>query len=74
MRFLEPPRDSGLGELHPSGVQMLVCYSSEDCVLQWNLHWLLFSSDMKYDLDSFAWFSTVMSLCSKDEQFAETRG
>lgn len=72
MRFLK--RDSGPGELHPSSVSMLVCYSSEDCIWQWDLPWLLFSSDVKRDLHSYAWLSTVMSLCSKDEQFAKARG
>lgn len=64
MRFLKPLRDSGPGELHPSSISLLVCYSSEDCILKWDLHWLLFSSDVKHDLGSYAWFSTVMSLCS----------
>lgn len=48
--------------------------SSEDGILQWDLHWLLFSSDVKHDLDGYAWFSTVMNFCSKDEHFAKTRG
>lgn len=29
---------------------------------------------MRCDLDSYTWFSIVMNLCSKDDQFAMRRG